>query len=135
MKEGKTTTMTFEQEFPDEAKLYFESSYSLAPGGYQQGYEVFGERGRILVPEGYTQLATARRGEIVNTEISLTDHARNTEKISVTGDHQWKLEVEYFSDCVLRGEQIGFPGENGFSNTLAIDAVYASAGEERIVLL
>ena len=122
-------------EFPDEAKVQFDSSFLLASGVYYQGYEVFGESGRILVPIGFAQLPTYRRGEIIDTDIFITDQANQTEKISVKGEHQWKLEVEYFADCVLQTEDIAFPSENGLANMKVIDAIYASGKEARAVAL
>ena len=120
-------------EFPGEAKIQFDSSFLLASEVYYQGYEVFGQRGRILVPTGFVQLETDRSGEIVDTEIFVTDDADNTEKITIKGDHQWGLEVEHFADWVLREKDIGFPGENGLANMKVIDALYRSGREGRVV--
>ena len=122
-------------EFPGEAVLQFDTSFLLGPGVYQQGYEVFGESGRILVPSAFGQLATYRRGEIVDTEVHVTDQAGNTETVRIAGAHQWELEVEHFADCVLRGEGIAYPSENGLANMKVIDAIYVSGGEGRAVAL
>jgi predicted dehydrogenase len=120
-------------EFPGEAVLQFDSSFLLGPGVYQQGYEVFGESGRIRVPSAFGQIATYRRGEIVETDVFVTDQAGNTEAVRIPGAHQWQLGVEHFADCVRRGEGIAYPGENGLKNMRVIDAIYASGRERRVV--
>ena len=130
---GVDERVTATLEFPGDAVVSFDTSFSLAPGTYFQGYEVFGENGRILVPEPFAQLPTYRRGEIVDTRILLTDKGGNTEEIKVDGTHQWQLQVEYFADRVLNGEQIDFPAEDGLLNMKAVEAVYRSAGEGRAV--
>jgi len=122
-------------EFPDDAKAYFDTSFLLTEGTYQQGYEVLGETGRILVPFGYTQVETYRRGEIIDTWIYVTDNANHVEKIDLKGVHQWQLQVEYFADCVLNRQPISFPAENGIMNMKIMDAIYQSSREGRPVSL
>jgi D-xylose 1-dehydrogenase (NADP+, D-xylono-1,5-lactone-forming) len=114
-------------EFPDEARFYFDTSFLLETGQYQQGYEVLGASGRIAVPFGFTQVQTYRRGEIIDTIVSVTDQSGRTEVIPIKGDHHWKLEVEYFADLILNRKPLSFPGGNGLSNMKVIDAIYRSA--------
>ena len=117
--------------FPDNKFLYFDSSFHLAPGTYCQGYEVFGEKGRIFVPKGFAQLDTYRLGKIVDTYIFVTDNAipgqadARTERIDVKGAHQWQLEAEHFADSILKGE-INFPAENGLAGMRVFDAIFQS---------
>ena len=92
---------------------------------------MFGEKGHIRVPTGFAQLDTYRRGEIVPVAIFVTDYLNNnqTEMINVPGEHQWKLEVEYFAQAIQNGAELAFPAETGVSNMEVIDAIYASAKE------
>ena len=130
---GVDERVSAQLEFPGEAVVQFDTSFFLGSAAYHQGYEVFGESGRILVPTGFAQLATYRRNEIVDTEVLVTDDDGNMEKVSIAGEHQWKLEVEYFADRVLLGEAIGHPAENGLANMTVIDAIYTSGRERRVV--
>ena len=119
-------------EFPDEIKMQFDTSFLLDPEAYYQGYEVFGQSGRILVPNPIVQLETYVDGRIVDTSFTVTDDS-GIERIDVKGAHQWQLEAEYFSDRVLDGGAIGQPAEDGLANMRAIDAIFASAAQERPV--
>ena len=121
--------------FPSDAVLQFETSFCLAPRAYYQGYEVFGQRGRILVPEPFGQLATYRQGKLVETAILVTDEQRNLEQIKVKPSHHWQLEVEYFADRILNSQQIDFPAEDGLANMTVMDAVFASSQQESPVAL
>ncbi len=132
---GVDERVTCMLEFPGNAKVQFDTSYSLAPASYHQGYEVFGESGRIVVPSGFAQLATYRRNEIVDTTVTVIDEANKAEKVVVRGEHQWKLEVEYFADQIMNSGKISFPAEDGLSNMKVIDAIYQSAREGRAITL
>ena len=124
---GVDERVVAEITFPGDAVLQFETSFCLGPGVYHQGYEVFGERGRILVGEPFAQLATYRQGKLVETAISVTDEQGNLEQIKVKPSQHWQLEVEYFADCILNSQQIDFPAEDGLANMIMMDAVFASA--------
>ncbi|MSO23067.1 MAG: Gfo/Idh/MocA family oxidoreductase [Acidobacteria bacterium] len=125
---GVDERVTAMLEFPSRVRALFDTSYQLHDGAYQQGYEVHGETGRIRVPWGFVQLETYRSNKMVDTAIQITDLlSLNTETVSIPSAHQWKLEFEYFADCVLNREKIRFPSEDGQLNMKVIDAVYESA--------
>jgi D-xylose 1-dehydrogenase (NADP+, D-xylono-1,5-lactone-forming) len=120
-------------EFPNQAKAFFDTSFLLTDGTYQQGYEVLGETGRIVVPFGFTQVETYRRGEIIDTWVYVTDKSNRVEKIDLKGIHQWQLQVEYFADRILNHQPVSFPGEDGLMNMRVMDAIYQSSREGRPV--
>jgi predicted dehydrogenase len=124
--------MTATLHFPDDRVAQFDSSFRLEGETYYHSYELFGQTGRIQVPSGLTQPEAYYYGEGVNVSIYVTD-AAGTEKIDCPGTHMWRLEAEYLSDRVLDGADIDFPCENGLANTKVIDALYASARENRVV--
>ena len=125
-------------KFPDGVSCCLNSGTHLALGAYQQGYEVFGKKGSIRVPEPFSQLPTYREGKVVNTSIFVTDHCHNvlrTEEICFKGVNQWQLQIEYFADQVLnRGFGLS-PVRDGVSNMRVIDAIYQSSDEGCEVLL
>ena len=127
---GVDERVVAEMTFPSNAVLQFETSFCLAPGAYCQGYEVFGERGRILVGEPFAQLPTYRQGKLVETTIMVTDQQNNVERINVKPSQHWQLEVEYFADCIMNSQQIDFPAEDGLANMIVMDAVFASSRKE-----
>lgn len=114
-------------EFASGVRTHFETSFRLAPGGYQQGYEIFGERGRIRVPEAIVQLPTYRRGEIVDTVVHFTDHDGHAEPIVIPGAHQWQLEMEHFADRVNQGPPYDASGQECVLNMKVMDAIIESA--------
>jgi len=135
-KSGVDDRVTAMLEFPSGARALFDTSYRLQDGAYQQGYEVHGETGRIRVPWGFVQLATYRSNQVVATTIYVTDLlGLNTEEIAVPAAHQWQLEFEYFSDCILQHKPIAFPSEDGQLNMRAIDAIYESGQKGLCVTL
>ena len=132
---GVDERVVAEMAFASDAVLQFESSFCLGPGVYYQGYEVFGERGRILVGEPFAQLCTYRQGKLVETTISVSDEQNNVERIRIKPSQHWQLEVEYFAERILNGQQIDFPAENGLANMMVMDAVFASSREKSPVEL
>ena len=134
---GVDERLSATMQFPSGGIANFETSFRLAEGTvYSQGCELFGDRGRIWVPFGFSSVATYRFGTIVDTAIYVsTDNLENpkTEKIDCPGVHQWQLQVEYFAVRVLSGQPLEFPAEDGVANMRVIDAVYASARQGRVV--
>jgi predicted dehydrogenase len=124
--------MTATLHFPGGRVAQFDSGFKLKGETYYHSYELFGETGRIQVPSGLTQPEAYYSGKGVDVSIYVTD-ATGTEQIDCAGTHMWRLEAEYFSDCVLEGADIDFPAENGLANTKVIDALYTSAREDRVV--
>ena len=137
---GVDERVTVTLHFPHNTVVYFDSSFQLASGTYCQGYEVFGEKGRIYVPKGFAQLDTYRLGKVVDTYIFVTDNAvpgqsdARTERIDVKGVHQWQLEVEHFADSIRKG-RIEFPAEDGLASIRVLDAIFQSARENQPVSL
>jgi predicted dehydrogenase len=131
---GADERVTATLNFPGGGVAQFDCNFRLIEDTYYQSYEVFGERGRIYVPKGLTQLETYRQGKIVDASLYVSDNS-GTERIDIAGVHQWQLEAEYFSGRVLKGEDIEYPHENGLANMRVIDAIYASAREGRVVKL
>lgn len=130
-KSGVDERVTAMLTFPGDVAVWFDSHYHLAPDTYQQGYQIIGERGRICVPSGFVQLRTYRQAEIVDTTVSITNADGETENLHVGGVHQWQLEAAYFADCVLRGDPIRFPSENGLANTKVVEAIFHSGTDGR----
>jgi predicted dehydrogenase len=126
--------MTATLVFPGGQVVQFDCSFQLATGTWQQGYEVYGESGRIRVPTGFTQVELYHRGEILDVSFYVTDGS-GEEKITCTGSHQYQLEAEYFADRVLQGEDIEWPSESGLANMKVLDAIHTSAREGRAVSL
>jgi D-xylose 1-dehydrogenase (NADP+, D-xylono-1,5-lactone-forming) len=136
--DGLDRRVTVDLEFPKGTIAWLDTSQRLAGGSVYQSCEIFGDRGRIYIPLPYAQRATTEKGEIVDTSFLVSnDEPLDSEKeeIRIQGVHQWQLEVEYFADRVLRSEPIGYPMENGLAQTKAMDAIYRSAREGRVVNL
>ena len=131
---GVDERMTATLAFPGGQVVQFDCSFRLAAGTWQQGYEVYGESGRIRVPTGFTQVELYHHGEILDVSFYVTDSS-GEEEITCRGTHQYQLEAEYFADRVLQGKDIEWPSESGLANMRVIDAIYASAREGRTVPL
>ena len=129
---GADERVTATLNFPGGGVAQVDCSFQLTEDAYYQSYEVFGEHGRIRVPKGLTQLETYRQGRVVGASFCVTDSA-GTERIDVEGAHQWRLEAEYFADCVLKSEDIAFPHEHGLANMRVIDAIYKSGRSGQVV--
>lgn len=116
--------------FPGGERLFFDANLQLSSGHYTQEYTVYGEKGKIHVPKGFTQVETYRYGKLRKTEYQLYDHSVGHERRKVyhcPAVHQWQLAAEYFSGRILLQEEIEMPAENGLENTRVIEAVVESA--------
>jgi D-xylose 1-dehydrogenase (NADP+, D-xylono-1,5-lactone-forming) len=137
--DGLDWRITGEMEFSDDRAAWMDTNQRLADGAVQMSCEILGDSGRIYIPVPFAQRATTEVGEIVDTSFVVMDDksldSRSREEVRIKGVHQWQLEVEYFSDRVLRSAPIEYPMENGLAQTKAMDAVYASAREGRPVTL
>ena len=122
-------------EFPDGAHAWLETSFQLSEGFYQQGYEVQCEFGRVIVPNGFAQLPTYRRNEVIDTEIIMFDLEGNMKREIVSGAHQWQIEMEFFADCAINNKPITLPGEDGLANIKVMDAIYQSGKTGKFVEL
>ena len=131
---GVDERMTATLVFPGSQVVQFDCSFRLSADTWQQGYEVYGESGRIRVPTGFTQVELYHHGEILDVSFYVTDSS-GEEEITCRGTHQYQLEAEHFADRVLHGKDIEWPSESGLANMKVIDAIYASARKGRAVPL
>lgn len=133
---GMDWRVTADMEFSGGRMAWMDTSHKLAKGTYYQASQIYGEKGRILIPMPFAQRATLARGQIVDTTFTVSSDEvfkESDEVVTVKGVNQWHLEAEYFADRVLKGEPISYPMENGLAQTKVMDAVYASAREGRVV--
>jgi predicted dehydrogenase len=122
--------------FPGGAVLQFDTNLYLEDRHFEQGLTVFGTTGNIHVPTAFAQLHLLRFGRMVETSVTLANHligGHQEETAQIAAVHQWRLEAEFFADCILTGRPIELPGENGVANMLAIDAVIESSRTGRLV--
>ena len=122
------TTATL--EFAGGGSAHLDCNFSLGSGVYSQSYQVFGERGQIFAPKGYTQVETYREGTLEGSSYYVSDTAAvnpSWERIDCEGVHQWRQAVEFFSDVLLQDRPLSFPAENGLANMRVIDAIFRSA--------
>ena len=111
---------------------FMDTGYDLSGNSCYQSAEIFGETGRIYIPQAIFQMETAITGEVVDESVYVAEDRflvgeTKKEKIRVPGVNQWKVEAEYFADRVLQGSDIGFPAEDGLANVRAMDAIYQSS--------
>ncbi len=116
--------------FPGGKLLQFDTNLFLEDRRFEQGCTIYGERGNLYLHQAFTQIDLLRFGRLVDTAIIFTDHtigAGHTETFSVTAQHQWRLEAEYFAGRILAGGSIDQPAENGIANMRVMDAIVRSA--------
>ena len=116
--------------FPGGVVLLVDTNQKLAPGCYEQEYIVYGEKGKIRVPTGYSQVETYLSGKLVSATFYLHTYPDREERIQTLKFkpvHHYQLEVEYFADRILNHEPIEFPAGNGLANMKVIDAIVQSA--------
>ncbi|MBG9813162.1 oxidoreductase [Bacillus endophyticus] len=90
-------------------------------------YEIIGTKGSIRVPKAFIpQMYNGEAQIIVNT----TDGAYREEKVL---GHQYILEVEYFSQCVLNGEISRSMMEDTIENVKVIEACFKSIEKETFI--
>ncbi|RAS87153.1 Gfo/Idh/MocA family protein [Priestia endophytica] len=90
-------------------------------------YEIIGTKGSIRVPKAFIpQMYNGEAQIIVNT----TDGAYREEKVL---GHQYILEVEYFSQCVLNGEISRSMMEDTIENVKVIEACFKSIEKEPFI--
>lgn len=133
---GVDVRTTASLEFADGCSAHLDCSLLLARGAYSQSYLVFGERGQIFAPKGYSQVETYREGVPEGSSYYISDSAAvnpSWEKIDCEGVHQWRRTVEFFCDAVLQNRPLSFPAENGLANMRVIDAIFQSARQGQTV--
>lgn len=116
-----TGTLTF----PSGATLQFSSRFDSAADG--QWFEIVGTRGKLRVERPFNQW---RPGQADPTSPLLL----NGERIEVENRNHFELQVAAFDHAILHGDRSGLTSiEDGVGNMRAIDALYASALEGRVV--
>ena len=94
---------------------------------YRHEVQVLGTEGSITVPQAFV----LRSGDVA---IECTDADGQTRSVAVSGDDEYRLEVEDFARCVLEATQPQVVShEDTLWNMRTIDALYASAREGRVV--
>jgi D-xylose 1-dehydrogenase (NADP+, D-xylono-1,5-lactone-forming) len=90
-------------------------------------YEIIGTEGSIQLPRAFApQVFKGKASILIYTE----DGNYRTEE--ALGD-QYKLQVEYFSNCILEGEIPSYFTENTINNMKAIDACFKSVEKEAFI--
>ncbi|MCY9665798.1 Gfo/Idh/MocA family oxidoreductase [Paenibacillus alginolyticus] len=92
----------------------------------QNHFEIVGTKGRLLATRSF--LPQLYGGEAI-LEISVGDEVR-TEKVS---GHQYILQIEHFSKCVLDRTLPSYTPENTIQNMRVIDACYESIATGTVV--
>jgi xylose dehydrogenase (NAD/NADP) len=82
--------------------------------------EVWGERGRLLVPKPYTP-------GLVETVVRIEVGDETAERHFVPVD-QYQLEAEHFADCIRSGRPVALPPEDALEQAEAIEMIYRAAG-------
>jgi xylose dehydrogenase (NAD/NADP) len=96
---------------------------------YRHEVQLMGTEGTITVPKAFV----LRSDDVA---VECTDADGRTRSVAVGGDDEYRLEVEDFARCVLTGSQPQVVShEDTLWNMRTIDALYASARENRAVRL
>ncbi|MBA2875990.1 putative dehydrogenase [Anoxybacillus caldiproteolyticus] len=104
----------------------FDCSFEMFPGNE---YDIIGTKGKIEVPRAYRPDLHEGKGVIVIR----TDDGEIKEEV-ISAD-QYVLEIEHFSDCIIRGRQPLY-SENGIiQNARVIDACRISIETGKVIML
>jgi glucose-fructose oxidoreductase len=103
--------------YPGDRLATFTASFGAAD---RSMYEIVGTKGSLRVEPAYEYAEGLAH--------SLTIGDRTTKKRFGKRD-QFAAEIEYFSDCVLRGRQPEPSGREGANDVRIIEALYASAAK------
>ncbi|WP_176585633.1 Gfo/Idh/MocA family protein [Priestia megaterium] len=90
-------------------------------------YEIIGTEGSIQLPRAFApQVFNGKAPILIYTKDG------NYREEEVIGD-QYKLQVEYFSNCILEGEVPSYFLENTINNMKVIDACFKSVEKEAFI--
>ena len=118
------TSVTGMMEFDNGVTALFDAAMDRTRKDY---YEIIGTKGSIRVPRAFVpQLYHGEAYVEINTEDGVSRKER------VVG-HQYTLQVEYFSQCVLEGEIPNSFAENTIQNMKVIEACFESIERETFV--
>lgn len=92
---------------------------------YRCEYEIVGSKGRIRVADGFVRTPVETGFDILRGD--------QIERVTIAPAHVYRLQAEYFADCVLHSRPIGHPAEDGLANMRVLTALLRSADEERAV--
>jgi predicted dehydrogenase len=120
---GVDTTLAALLEFPT-GRAQIVSSLEMAS---QPQLEIVGERGRIELPQAFLPGPGDARIRLIR--------GGSAEDTVVPGVDQYRLQVEHFADCVLRGTPPALPPEDAVANTRVIEALRLAAADGRRVTL
>jgi predicted dehydrogenase len=109
--------------FPQERIAAFTSSFGASDVGT---YQICGDRGDLRLEPAYTYA-----GELTHY---LTIGGKTTKKKFRKRD-QFAVEIDYFSDCVLKNKEPEPSGEEGLADVRIIEAIYKSALTGRTIEL
>ena len=82
--------------------------------------EVWGERGRVLIPSPFTP-------GIAETVVRIEVGDEATERRFAAVD-QYQLEVEHFAECIRNGQPVALPPADALEQAEAIEMIYRAAG-------
>ncbi|MFP3126145.1 Gfo/Idh/MocA family oxidoreductase [Ectobacillus funiculus] len=111
-------------EFDNGVTALFDAAMDRTRTDY---YEIIGTKGSIRVPRAFVPQMCNGEGHIV-----ISGENGNYRVEHIYG-HQYVLEVEYFSKCVLEGEAPESLMENTINNMNVIDACFESIGKETFI--
>ena len=111
-------TLDFTVKFPSGIVGAYACTYGSDMPGFLR---IHGDRGTLELSPAYnytgTHLRSAGGRQRVDTLSSESDIS-----------YQFRLEAEYFAQCVRTGTEPKTPGEEGLKDMLAIEAIYRAAG-------
>jgi predicted dehydrogenase len=82
---------------------------------------IHGDRGSLQLSPAFNYTGTHL------TSLSGREHV-DTASPENDDSYQFKLEAEYFANCVRTAAEPKTPGEEGLKDILAIEAIYKAAG-------
>ncbi|MCY9665802.1 Gfo/Idh/MocA family oxidoreductase [Paenibacillus alginolyticus] len=96
----------------------------------RERYEIIATHGSIVVPKAYN-LPEYFGGE----GTIIVEKENGEERIEKVYGHEYTLEIEHFSQCVIDGVQPVYAGQNIFKNMKVIEACYESMKSGKWVVL
>jgi D-xylose 1-dehydrogenase (NADP+, D-xylono-1,5-lactone-forming) len=104
-------------DFGDGRMSMIDSSFQLPRQFFA---EVWGERGRLLLPSPFTP-------GIAETVVRIEVDDEVTERHFAPVD-QYQLEAEHFAECIRNGQPVALPPADALEQAEAIEMIYRAAG-------
>lgn len=92
------------------------SAQGTLSGHHAQGVRVVGTNGVLDIERPFVCNPEP-------TRLWLTQEGKPKEEILIAGANQFKHEVEHFAECILSGNALKFPAEDGVANTVVCEKV------------